>query len=66
MRCVPEQLHLFPREGCRGHHGEAAIVTSMLCCVVLSKLGRFTSGHHFLKLAVSVTPLHRLAEWACA
>ncbi len=26
--CVPERLHLFPREeGCRGRHGEAAIVT---------------------------------------
>ncbi len=26
--CVPEQLHLFPREeGCRGRHEEAAIVT---------------------------------------
>ncbi len=27
MVCVPERLHLFPREeGCRGRHGEAAIV----------------------------------------
>ncbi len=26
--CVPERLHLFSREeGCRGRHGEAAIVT---------------------------------------
>ncbi len=26
--CVPERLHLFPREeGCRGRRGEAAIVT---------------------------------------
>ncbi len=25
--CVPEQLHLFPMEGCRGRHGEAAIMT---------------------------------------
>ncbi len=30
--CVPEQLHLFPREGCRGRHGEAATVTSSGCC----------------------------------
>ncbi len=31
--CVPERLHLFPREeGCRGRHGEAAIVTPRCCC----------------------------------
>ncbi len=28
MGCVPERLHLVPREeGCQGRHGEAAIVT---------------------------------------
>ncbi len=28
MGCVPERLHLIPREeGCRGRHGEPAVVT---------------------------------------
>ncbi len=32
MGCVPERLNLFPREeGCRGRHGEAAIVTPGCC-----------------------------------
>ncbi len=36
--CVPELLHLFPREeGCRGRHGEAAILTPM---AVVSALDR--------------------------
>ncbi len=31
MGCVPERLHLFPREeGRRGRHGEAALVTPLL------------------------------------
>ncbi len=33
---VPERLHLFPREeGCRGRHGEAAIVTPSAAVVVV-------------------------------
>ncbi len=36
MGCVPERLHLFPREGgCRGRHGEAAIVTPGAVIVIL-------------------------------
>ncbi len=31
--CVPERLHLLPREeGCRGRQEEAAIVTPGCCC----------------------------------
>ncbi len=42
MGCVPERLHLFPREeGCRGRHGEAAIVTPRVVVVIVSVvLGR--------------------------
>ncbi len=34
MGCVPERLHLFPREeGCRGRQGEDAFVTPMAVVV---------------------------------
>ncbi len=36
MGCVPERLHLFPREeGCRGRHGEAAILTPAVVIAVV-------------------------------
>ncbi len=42
--CVPERLHLFPREeGCRGRHGEAVIVT-LLLLLLLRRAPRALEG----------------------
>ncbi len=36
MGCVPERLHLFPREeGCQSRHGEAEIVAQSPVVVVV-------------------------------
>ncbi len=57
MGCEPERLHLLPlEEGCRGRHGEAAIVTPRLrdhvCCWYLVNLNfhlcSFYGTHHAL------------------
>ncbi len=60
--CVPERLHLFPREeGCRGRHGEAAILTPDAVVVVaeawrLEFIPRIALGYFTLKAFLLYPP----------
>ncbi len=64
--CVPERLHLFPREeGCRGRHGEAAILTpssklrslSIFFLVIFIAFRLFKESGSSLSLRISSTAL---------
>ncbi len=63
MGCVPERLHLFPREeGCRGRHGEAAILTAaaaveMVGMVLVLVVVTVNFGTSFGKATFGLNPM---------